>query len=134
MLVTMADHSEHAAGQDLAPLPRKAAKRRRIQLLEGSSSILQPYPCTEGAPLHCSPCRRMYCVRCDGVDPCLRPHLTGVRSLALLDHMFVQHASACSPGCTCSALFSHMCLDGTDCLLCPCQTGGRGVAVLCWRT
>jgi hypothetical protein len=63
MLVTMADHSEHAAGEGLRPLPRKAAKRRRIQLLEGSSSILQPYPCTEGAPLHCSPCRRMYCVR-----------------------------------------------------------------------
>lgn len=48
MLVTMADHSEHATGQDLKPLPRKASKRRRIQLLEGSSSVLQPYPCTEG--------------------------------------------------------------------------------------
>lgn len=48
MLITMADHSEHAPGEGIAPLPRKAAKRRRIQLLEGSSSILQPYPCTEG--------------------------------------------------------------------------------------
>lgn len=49
MLITLADHS---VCEGIGPLPRKAAKRRRIQLLEGSSSILQPYPCTEGT---CAP-------------------------------------------------------------------------------
>lgn len=51
MLITMADHSEHVPGPGLAALPRKAKKRRRIQLLKGSSSILQPYPCAEGLPV-----------------------------------------------------------------------------------
>ena len=101
MLVTMADHSEHAEGQDLAPLPRKAAKRRRIQLLEGSSSILQPYPCTEGA----APCRLtpppagaccMYYAGLKTASDCCSARGTHATSLRRQPR-----APAVSPACTC---------------------------------
>ena len=47
-MITLADFSEGSRSQGVGHLPRKSAKRRRIQLLEGSSSILQPLPCGPG--------------------------------------------------------------------------------------
>ena len=47
-MITLADFSEGCRSQGVGHLPRKSAKRRRIQLLEGSSSILQSLPCGPG--------------------------------------------------------------------------------------
>ncbi len=47
-MITLSDFSADIPAPGVQHLPRKSAKRRRIQMLQGSSSILQPYPCTEG--------------------------------------------------------------------------------------
>lgn len=137
MLVTMADHSEHAAGEGLRPLPRKAAKRRRIQLLEGSSSILQPYPCTEGAPPASPPTpdRRRLCALCCAelsvTSDCERPSNALNASLT---------ASSCTGMLSWPRLLSsvptvpHLLRPNGNWHLLLLQTGGSGVAVRCWRT
>lgn len=58
LVVTMNDFSEGVPAAGLAQLPPRSARRRRIQLLPGSASILQPYPCTAGDTLagSCAPC------------------------------------------------------------------------------
>jgi hypothetical protein len=133
MLVTMADHSEHAAGGELKPLPRKASKRRRVQLLEGSSSILQPYPCTEGAaPGFATP------PQAQAGHAVLKLHMTTqYRSKGCFVAPAGVHVGApcrhALPAALAPRFARHICLDCTDSLLCLCQMGGSGVDVLCWR-
>lgn len=63
VVITLRDYSEEIPSPDVKALPSRSSKRRRMKLLPGSASILQPYPCTaDGRP-------RTKCIVVANLDP-----------------------------------------------------------------
>lgn len=50
LVIALRDYSQEIPSPGVDALPPRSTKRRRIQLLPGSASIIQPYPCTAGTP------------------------------------------------------------------------------------
>lgn len=63
LVIALRDYSQEILSPGVEALPSQSSKRRRIQLLPGSASIFQPYPCTaEGRP-------RSRCLVVANLDP-----------------------------------------------------------------